>query len=74
MGGKTVGHKNNKALVKVAGLKHKITEKPSHLSELPVTRENLSEFACKVRVCTLKRFLDSDYNNSIAHDSHMDLN
>ena len=71
--GKTVDHKNNKALFKVAGLKHRIAGQPSYLSKLPVMRESLSAFACKVHVCTLKKFLDST-NDSIAHDSHMNSN
>ena len=57
--GKTVDHKNKQALFKVAGLKHGITELPSHLSELTVMKENLSEFACKVHVGIVIRFLES---------------
>ena len=38
--GKTADRKNNKALFKVAGLKHTIAGQPSHLSKLPVTKEN----------------------------------
>ena len=38
---------NRKALFAVVGLRDRITERLSHLSGLTVTKEDLSEFACK---------------------------
>ena len=87
MCGKTVGHKNRKALFSVAGLRERIAERLSHLSELTVTKDNLSEFACYRCVNNLDKYarlqlvelqsekLKTDLNTiTVANDSHMKNN
>ena len=45
--GKTVDQRNRKALFTIVGLRDRIADRLSHLSELTVKKDDLSEFACR---------------------------